>query len=267
MNVVALPMHTDAELEGVIVTADGVAFTLIVAVVGVPQPFIKLTVVVPSETPVITPVVLPAVAIEVLDVDQVPPVALLESVVVPPIPQTSKDPDIVPGAPFIVTMRMDAGAHPFEYVIVDVPADTPVTIPVADPTVATPVAELLHVPPVVALANVVVPLIHVEAVPVIAAGAATTVTIRLAADPQPVAYNIVTVPAPTPVTNPVPVSADAIDVFPLVQLPPVTEFDNVIVLPSQTEEGPDIVAGAAFTVTTLVAGVPHPLSYVMVAVP
>ena len=38
MNVVALPIHTEAELEGVIVTADGVAFTLTTAVAGVPHP-------------------------------------------------------------------------------------------------------------------------------------------------------------------------------------------------------------------------------------
>ena len=39
-------------------------------------------------------------------------------------------------------------------VIVAVPADTPVTIPVAKPTVAMPVALLLHVPPAVASDNV-----------------------------------------------------------------------------------------------------------------
>jgi len=39
-------------------------------------------------------------------------------------------------------------------VIVAVPADIPVTTPVEDPTVATEVAELDHVPPVVVLVQV-----------------------------------------------------------------------------------------------------------------
>jgi len=48
---------------------------------------------------------------------------------------------------------------PFDkvYVIVAVPADTPVTTPDEDPTVATDVAELDHVPPVVVPDHVAVP--------------------------------------------------------------------------------------------------------------
>ena len=134
----------------------------------------------------ITPVALPALATDVLELDQVPPVALLVKVVDPPTPQTSKDPLMVPGAPFIVTILVAFGEQPFEYVMIDVPAETPVTIPVPDPTVATPVAELVHDPPLVAFASVVVAPIHADDTPVIVAGAAITVTIRLAALPQPV---------------------------------------------------------------------------------
>jgi len=59
--------------------------------------------------------------------------------------------------------------------MVDVPAAIPVTTPVL-PTVATETALLLHVPPLVALASVVVLLMQVNAVPVIAAGLGLTVT-------------------------------------------------------------------------------------------
>ena len=59
--------------------------------------------------------------------------------------------------------------------MVDVPAATPVTMPVL-PTVALVTALLLQVPPLVALASVVVLPMQVNAVPVIAAGLGLTVT-------------------------------------------------------------------------------------------
>ena len=51
--------------------------------------------------------------------------------------------------------------------MVDVPADTPVTIPDAEPIVATAGVLLLQVPPVVVLESVVVAPMHVVSVPVI----------------------------------------------------------------------------------------------------
>ena len=71
--------------------------------------------------------------------------------------------------------------------IVAVPADTPVTSPLAF-TVAMPVALLLHVPPAVASVNCVVLPIHTVCVPVIAAttGAEPTVTVLVTCVvPQP----------------------------------------------------------------------------------
>ena len=58
-----------------------------------------------------------------------------------------------------------------------VPADTPVTTPVADPIVATPVEPELHVPPVVPSLKVAVEPAQSVSVPVIDAGAVFTVTI------------------------------------------------------------------------------------------
>jgi len=51
-------------------------------------------------------------------------------------------------------------------VIVEVPADTPVTVPFDDPTVAIEVAELVHVPPVVVLVHVWDEPIQIGVVPV-----------------------------------------------------------------------------------------------------
>jgi len=62
-------------------------------------------------------------------------------------------------------------------VIAQVPAETPVTTPVKEPTVAMEGVELLHVPPKVASINVVDVPTMVESVPPMAAGAGVTVTV------------------------------------------------------------------------------------------
>ena len=70
----------------------------------------------------------------------------------------------------------------------DVPAATPVKIPVEAATVALPGVPLDQTPPGVVLANVVVEPRQTVAVPVMAAGAAgkaLTVTVRVAALIQP----------------------------------------------------------------------------------
>jgi hypothetical protein len=59
--------------------------------------------------------------------------------------------------------------------IVADPTAAPFTKPVVLPTVAIPVAELLHVPPVVASANVVELPKHITALPEIADGKGFTV--------------------------------------------------------------------------------------------
>ena len=66
--------------------------------------------------------------------------------------------------------------------MLDVPADTPETIPVV-PIVATPVLALVHVPPPVASASVVVAPVQTVRVPVMAAGVVLTVTILVAKQP------------------------------------------------------------------------------------
>ena len=66
----------------------------------------------------------------------------------------------------------------------DVPALMPVTTPVPDTTVAIAVLLLLHVPPPVALANVVVEPSHTLAVPVFAAGPDVTFTVCVREQPD-----------------------------------------------------------------------------------
>ncbi len=63
------------------------------------------------------------------------------------------------------------------------PGDTVVTVPVADPIVATVVLALLHVPPGVAFVSVVGVPIQVASVPPIAAGKGLTVTFLVAKHP------------------------------------------------------------------------------------
>ena len=61
--------------------------------------------------------------------------------------------------------------------MVTVPGATPVTMPDDVPTVAIAGSLVVHVPPALALANVVVSSGHTTAVPVIGAGAVFTVTV------------------------------------------------------------------------------------------
>ena len=67
--------------------------------------------------------------------------------------------------------------------MVTVPGDTPVTTPVAAPTVPIAVAVLVHVPPAVPSASVVVDPMHTPSDPVIFAGSGFTVTAALTKHP------------------------------------------------------------------------------------
>ena len=75
------------------------------------------------------------------------------------------------------------------------------------------------------------------------------------------------VPADAPVTTPVPPTAVATVVPPLVQVPPVVPSVNVIVEPTQNDEDAGMVDGAALTVIIVVAVQPVPNEYVISDVP
>ena len=70
------------------------------------------------------------------------------------------------------------------YDITDVPADTPETIPVAEPIAAIAVLLLLHVPPAVASVNVVVWAWHTLVAPDIACNG-STLTVKLVRQLEP----------------------------------------------------------------------------------
>ena len=87
------------------------------------------------------------------------------------------------------------------YRISDVPCATPVTTP-DEFIVATAVLELLHVPPGVVLAKVVVDPTQTLVVPVMLFGKPLTVTVTALKHPVPRVYLMEVVPAVTPVTTP-----------------------------------------------------------------
>lgn len=71
--------------------------------------------------------------------------------------------------------------------MIAVPALTPLTMPVPEPTVAIAVLLLLHAPPVIVSLSVVVAPTHAVADPVIVGGNAFTVTAFIALQPEPIA--------------------------------------------------------------------------------
>lgn len=152
---------------------------------------------VPDATPVTTPLDEPTVACAVLLLVHVPPAILLLNVVVWPT-HTVGVPVITDGAAF--TVNDVVREHPVlkVYVMVTVPAATPVTIPLVEPTVAVSKSLLLQVPPPVASVSVLVDPTQTFIVPVIVAGSGLTVTVtaELALQPDVVpvtVYVVVTV--------------------------------------------------------------------------
>ena len=77
----------------------------------------------------------------------------------------------------------------------------PVTIPEAEPTLATVLLLLLHIPPATLLARVMVWPIHTLDAPVMAAVAFTLIAAEVT-QPDAVVYEIVAAPAEMPVTTP-----------------------------------------------------------------
>lgn len=158
-------------------------------------------IVVPAVVALNAPVVGLIDATPVLLEDQVPPEVVLLNVVEVPAHAALAPPIAARvGKLFTVKLVLAELVHPFPsvtvYVIVEVPALTPVTAPDEAFTVAVAVLDELHVPPPVELAKVELEPTHAEAVPVIAAtvGSAFSVT-TTAADvaEQPLLFVTVTV--------------------------------------------------------------------------
>ncbi len=135
----------------------------------------------PAATPLTRPVVELTEATDALLLAHVPPIVASVNSVVLPV-HNDDEPLIAAGAVVTVRMRVAMQLVANVYVIVALPEATPVTIPLV-PTVATAVLLLLHAPPVVASAKVVVSSGQTDAVPVIAAGFAFVVNIAVTRQP------------------------------------------------------------------------------------
>ena len=132
--------------------------------------------------------------------------------------------------------------------MVEVPAVTPVTIPLEEPTEALALL-LVHVPPPPS-ASVDVAATHALVVPVIEEGEALTVTVTNVKQPELSVYVIFEVPAVTPETIPVPEPAAALELL-LVHVPPPASVREVV-WPVHTDGVPEIEDGNGFTVTPAV---------------
>jgi len=124
--------------------------------------------------------VLPTVAMVTLLLTHAPPLVASDKVIVV-VAQTLDGPEIGPGRGLTVTVLVDAQPDDRVYAINEVPGAIPATRPPV--TVATDVALLLHVPPVVASVSGKVRPVHTCDKPTIAAGDALTVTPNVVKQP------------------------------------------------------------------------------------
>ena len=131
----------------------------------------------------------------------------------------------------------------------DVP--TPVTIPLAEPTLAIAALLLLHTPGVVASDSVIVAPWLTLLGPVIAATVGRLFTVTVAVVIQPfVAVNVImAVPAATPYTLPDGLTVAVPTALLLHEILVVRSDKNVTEPPSHTERLPSIGVGNGFTVT------------------
>jgi len=134
---------------------------------------------------------------------------------------------------------------------VQVPLETPLTIPVPEPMAAVEGSLELQVPPGVTSPRVVAAPWQSVVVPVIGAGIGSTVSVTQVAQPVGNVYVMTGLPDATPVTIPEDEPTVARAVLELVQVPPVRALVRVITEPAQTFIAPAIAA-VGFTVTIVV---------------
>jgi len=140
------------------------------------------------------------------------------------------------------------------------PGATPVTTPDIEPTVATDVFELVHMPPAGVAESVVVLPVQIEApgtpvAPTAITGTGLTVTSIVTKQPVARLYVIVATPGEMPVTTPVPETV-AVPGAPDDHVPPDGLLVRFTVLPTHTVLGPEIGAGIGSTVITMLAEQP-----------
>ena len=126
--------------------------------------------------------------------------------------------------------------------------------PNTPPVLIVPVAGALltHVPPAVALLNVVVCPTQVVSVPVMAAGSAFTVAVTVIEQLLGSVYTMFVVPAEIPPRTPLPMPIVPVAGVLLDHVPPVGVPVRLLVLPSHTCSEPLTPVGNALTSTTMV---------------
>jgi hypothetical protein len=127
---------------------------------------------------------------------------------------------------------------PTVYRTVSRPVLRPLTRPDEEPITALVTDDILHVPAGVTSAIEMVAPGQTDEGPVMAEGAAMTVTIFVTVQPEPMTYDIVAVPADMPVTTPDDDPTEATKGEPELHVPPVTESVKAVGSPIQTTDGP-----------------------------
>lgn len=130
-------------------------------------------------------------------------------------------------------------------------------MPVDAPTVAIVIALLLHVPPAVVSASVLLPPMHNPLLPVMGATEGSTVTVVVVVQPVPLVKVTGAVPTAMALTEPVVAPIVATAVLPLVQVPLVAS-DNTVDAPAHIVVLP-VMGDTGFTLIVLnaVATPPH----------
>jgi len=136
--------------------------------------------------------------------------------------------------------------------MVGVPAVTPLTTPPLE-IVASPELLLVHVPPLVPSANVILDPVQTLVGPVIATGVVLTVSICVAIQPVGNVYVMLGVPAATPVTTPETEPTVAFVASLLLHTPPVVASARPTVVAVHSAVAPVMAAGFGLTVTGVVA--------------
>ena len=151
--------------------------------------------------------------------------------------------------------------------IVAVPLPIPETIPDKEPTVATELLLLVHVPPGAMLLSVIELPVHTVELPVIGAIAGIIVMVLVAG--QVPVIEIVAMPEDKPQTIPVALIV-AIGGLLIPQTPPPIKSVSVTHEPAHTEFGPNMTPGeigGGITLTVVVVKQPVDSVYVMVSSP
>jgi len=187
------------------------------------------------------PVAMPATAVLLLL--HVPPPTDAVKDALPPV-HKADGPLMIPAVALTVMIVTATQPDPVLKVIVDVPGNSPETMP-SVPTAATVVLLLAHVPPVIEADSDKLPPAHTDVEPVMA-GAALTVIVLNALHP-PALYVMTATPTPAAVTTPVDAPMLTTEGSPDVHVPPDVALDNAEISPGHKTEGPETAPGTART--------------------